>query len=62
VYETYVLVELPAGGGGVPRRIPPPSLDEGPHLNYAIQWFAFAAIALIGSGAYLATRRKQATE
>jgi surfeit locus 1 family protein len=46
VYETYVLVELPAGGGGAPRRIPPPSLDEGPHLNYAIQWFAFAAIAL----------------
>jgi surfeit locus 1 family protein len=58
VYETYVLIELPAGGGGAPRRIPPPSLDEGPHLNYAIQWFAFAAIALIGSGAFLVTRRK----
>lgn len=22
--------------------------DEGPHLSYAIQWFAFAAIALVG--------------
>lgn len=62
VYETYVLIELPAGGGGAPRRIPPPSLDEGPHLNYAIQWFAFAAIALIGSGAYLVTRRRGAAE
>jgi surfeit locus 1 family protein len=58
VYDAYILVESPAGGGGAPRRIPPPSLDEGPHLNYAIQWFAFATIALVGSGAYLFTRRK----
>lgn len=29
-------------------RLSPPPLDEGPHLSYAIQWFAFAAIALIG--------------
>ena len=29
-------------------RLPAPALDEGPHLSYAIQWFAFAAIALIG--------------
>jgi surfeit locus 1 family protein len=32
-----------------PARLPWPALDEGPHLTYAIQWFAFAAIALIGS-------------
>ena len=32
-------------------RLPPPSLDEGPHLSYAFQWFAFAAIALIGGAA-----------
>ncbi len=33
--------------------IPDPGLDlsEGPHLGYAIQWFAFALIALFG-GAY----------
>jgi surfeit locus 1 family protein len=57
IHDAYILAELPAGGGSVPRRIPPPSLDEGPHLNYAIQWFAFAAIALVGSGAYLFSRR-----
>jgi surfeit locus 1 family protein len=34
-----------------PVRIPLPALDEGPHQSYAIQWFAFAAIALIGTGA-----------
>jgi surfeit locus 1 family protein len=32
----------------VPVRIPVPPLDEGPHMSYAIQWFAFAAIALVG--------------
>jgi surfeit locus 1 family protein len=30
-----------------PRRREPPPLDNGPHLSYAIQWFAFAAMALI---------------
>ncbi|HKW48902.1 MAG TPA: SURF1 family protein [Gemmatimonadaceae bacterium] len=36
-------------------RLPAPTLDEGPHLSYAFQWFAFAAIALIG-GATVAVR------
>lgn len=31
-----------------PVRLAAPPLDEGPHLGYAIQWFSFAAIALIG--------------
>lgn len=26
----------------------PPDLTEGPHLSYALQWFAFTAIAVIG--------------
>ena len=30
-----------------PRRDEPPSLDDGPHLSYAIQWFAFAITALV---------------
>ena len=34
-----------------PVRIPLPALDEGPHKSYALQWFAFAAIALIGTAA-----------
>lgn len=29
-----------------PRRLPPPELGDGPHLNYAIQWFMFAAMAV----------------
>jgi surfeit locus 1 family protein len=40
----------------VPPRIEVPPLDEGPHRNYAIQWFAFAAISIFGTIVYL--RRK----
>ena len=35
----------------------PPDLGEGPHLGYAVQWFSFAAIALIGWIAVVARRR-----
>ncbi|WCC79287.1 SURF1 family protein [Cutibacterium equinum] len=37
---------VPAQTGLVPEELP--HLDEGPHLSYAIQWFCFTAIALIG--------------
>ena len=30
-----------------PRRLEPPSLDDGPHLSYAIQWFSFSVMALV---------------
>jgi surfeit locus 1 family protein len=31
-----------------PHRLDPPPLDQGPHLSYAIQWFSFALIGIIG--------------
>lgn len=45
---------LPAGRIG---RVAPPPLDEGPHLSYALQWLAFAIIALVGGA--LVTRRRR---
>jgi surfeit locus 1 family protein len=33
---------------GGPLPLDPPSLDAGPHLSYAIQWFSFATIFAIG--------------
>ena len=30
-----------------PRRLKPVPIDDGPHLNYAIQWFAFAGMAAV---------------
>jgi len=29
--------------------VPLPELTNGPHLSYAVQWFSFAAIAIVGS-------------
>lgn len=47
-----VQLQLAAGGDGEaagrPVAVPPPDLSEGPHLGYAVQWFSFAAIAVIG--------------
>jgi surfeit locus 1 family protein len=31
------------------RAVPLPELTNGPHLSYALQWFSFATIAVIGS-------------
>ena len=45
-----------AGGTGQPVRLAGPSLDAGPHLSYAIQWFSFAAVFLVGWAALLLTR------
>ncbi len=41
-----------------PLAQPAPALDEGPHLGYAIQWFSFALIALIGWVALMRSTRK----
>jgi surfeit locus 1 family protein len=38
---------------GLPRRWPGPALDDGPHLSYAIQWFSFAVIIVVGTTALL---------
>ena len=48
-----IQVERPEAARGLPRRWPPPQLDDGPHLSYAIQWFSFALIALVGTAALL---------
>jgi cytochrome oxidase assembly protein ShyY1 len=38
-----------------PRRLPAPSLDDGPHLSYTVQWFVFAAM-LVGFGVVIGRR------
>jgi surfeit locus 1 family protein len=50
-----VVTEAPSTGpasgkrDSTPARIPLPLLDEGPHLGYAFQWFAFALIGVVGA-------------
>jgi len=44
-----IQLETPSPARGLPRRWPPPAFDNGPHLSYAVQWFSFALIALVGT-------------
>jgi surfeit locus 1 family protein len=53
VMDVYVVQEEVTPRSSFPRRVELPALDDGPHLSYAIQWFAFAAIALGGAGLWL---------
>jgi cytochrome oxidase assembly protein ShyY1 len=56
----YLVRELPGPGEPeTPRRGAPEPYDEFVHVSYAIQWFAFGAILLIGS-AWLAWSRRRA--
>jgi surfeit locus 1 family protein len=34
--------------GDLPRPRPLPQLDDGPHLSYAVQWFLFAGVVVVG--------------
>lgn len=52
-YDVFpVLIQLleqdPAQVGDLPIPLDPPELDEGSHLGYAVQWFIFAGIAIVG--------------
>jgi surfeit locus 1 family protein len=38
-----------------PTRVPPPSPGEGPHKSYAMQWFGFAAVFVVGFVAFART-------
>ena len=41
-----------------PARLAAPFMDEGPHLGYAFQWFAFAVIGLVGAAFSVRADRK----
>lgn len=57
VAPAYLIADSPATVSPAPFRSSAPSLDDGPHLNYAIQWFGFAAIAFGGAAALWWKRR-----
>lgn len=51
------LVEQNPPADGSLALVPPPQLESGPHLSYAIQWFAFA---VIGVGGFILLVRAEA--
>lgn len=47
------------GPSGAPVPLPPPSVEAGPHLSYALQWFGFALIFVIGWAALVMRGRSE---
>jgi cytochrome oxidase assembly protein ShyY1 len=39
--------------------VPPPDLGEGPHLSYAVQWFLFSLVAVVGYPLLLRRRARE---
>ena len=65
-YEVFPLPlrligQAPPQPGSLPTPAPPPELSEGPHLSYAIQWFAFAGVAVAGATILLRRDRRPPT-
>ena len=57
VHPVFVVAQDSAGPGA-PARLPLPELGDGPHLGYAIQWFAFALTAVGGAAIVVYRVRK----
>ena len=65
VTRDYVVAEPLADQSRPPydrlKRVPTPAVDdEGPHFSYAVQWFSFAAVSLVGAGAFARAERRKA--
>ncbi|HEY5184301.1 MAG TPA: SURF1 family protein [Actinomycetes bacterium] len=49
VYGDYAdLVSEQPQPASAPTPLPAPTLDNGPHLSYAMQWYAFGVVAIVG--------------
>lgn len=59
----YLLMESESPSSSVtPTPYPQPSIDEGPHLSYAFQWFAFGVMFFVGWGYLVRQQAKQDRE
>lgn len=60
LYIVALVDSTAAPAASRPARLsPPPFGDKGPHFNYAVQWFSFAAIALIGTPLVVRRQRRR---
>ena len=48
--------------GSIPVPVPPPGLDQGPHLSYAFQWFFFSTGTVVAYGLILRRRHDEPVE
>lgn len=63
-YSVYLLLaaQRPPQPDGLPEFPELPERSDGPHLYYAIQWFLFAVIAIVGYAAILRREGSRDTE
>src|SRR3954453_6353965 len=64
LYPVWVQLQTqdPAQIGREPEALPAPVLDEGPHLSYAVQWFIFSTIAIVGYPLILRRKARKGDE
>lgn len=62
VYPYALWQSRDSGMTGFPIRLGAPALTDGPHLNYALQWFGFAIIFAGGGIAYSFGKRNKDRE
>lgn len=55
-YYVQLIKESPSASTQWPSPVPFPTVDEGPHFSYAMQWFFFSFVAVAG-WAVVATRK-----
>jgi len=53
--------QTPPRSADLPVPVPLPELSEGPHLSYAIQWFSFAGVAVVGAAILVGRERRAPT-
>jgi surfeit locus 1 family protein len=58
IYPVYIRQQPDSSLPRVPRRLEAPPLNDGPHLSYAIQWFAFGIIAAAFAGVMYRSRAR----
>ncbi len=58
-FTVQLLDQDPAVTTDDPTPVPTPALDEGPHLSYAVQWFIFSTIAVVGYPLILRRRARE---
>ncbi|HEX9299244.1 MAG TPA: SURF1 family protein [Actinomycetota bacterium] len=61
IVPVYLLLQTqrPSQQGALPEPPPLPPLTNGPHLSYAVQWFSFATITIVG---YIVLLRRDRTD
>jgi cytochrome oxidase assembly protein ShyY1 len=63
ILDGYAILEKedPAIAGS-PTLLPGPVVDDGPHLSYAVQWFLFGGVAIVGWWIFVSREADEATE